>query len=85
MSSCRGLQHAQLLNRLVLVLYEYMITFGDEVAVVWRRKLRGGPLLLLTTRYAMVILAAIALVPVKNLGPIAVRPDNNILSCNMLI
>jgi hypothetical protein len=65
------------------VFYEYIITFGAEVAVVWKRKVRGGPLLLLMTRYAMVTLAAIALVPVEHLGPTAIRPDHDRLLCNM--
>ncbi|GJE96341.1 hypothetical protein PsYK624_125350 [Phanerochaete sordida] len=40
---------------LCLVAYEYIITFGQEVAVVWRRKLSVVSVLLLGTRWLMVV------------------------------
>ncbi|EKM56312.1 uncharacterized protein PHACADRAFT_92217, partial [Phanerochaete carnosa HHB-10118-sp] len=38
-----------------LVVYEYIITFNQEVAVIWRRKFSLASVLLITTRWIMVL------------------------------
>ena len=40
---------------LVLVIYEYLITLDREVQTVWCRKWTASSLLLLSTRWAMVL------------------------------
>ena len=46
-----------------LVAYEYIITFDQEVAQVWMRKTTATALLLLSTRWIMVLGPLINIVP----------------------
>ncbi|GJE88910.1 hypothetical protein PsYK624_049980 [Phanerochaete sordida] len=39
-----------------LVVYEYIITFGQEVETVWRRKMNVTSLLIVTTRWVLVLI-----------------------------
>lgn len=44
-------------------MYEYLITLGDEVDVVWSRPWTGASVLLLSTRWTMLLSAAVDLAP----------------------
>ena len=46
-----------------LVAYEYIITFDQEVAQVWMRKLTATSFLLLSTRWIMVLSPLIGIIP----------------------
>ena len=46
-----------------LVAYEYLITFHEEVATVWKRKLTATSLLLLSTRYVLILTQILTFVP----------------------
>ena len=46
-----------------MIVYEYIITFDQEVATVWQRKFTLTSILLLSTRYALVLLEILALLP----------------------
>ena len=48
---------------LVLVLYEYLITFPDEICVVWERPWTLGSVLLLSVRWNMVVNSFLDLIP----------------------
>lgn len=50
----------------LLPIYEFVITFDQEVAAVWLRdrKLSLGAVLLVSTRWCMVLLAIMSLTPV---------------------
>ncbi|EKM57500.1 uncharacterized protein PHACADRAFT_26171 [Phanerochaete carnosa HHB-10118-sp] len=39
----------------VILFWDYIITFGDEINLVWRRKLTGATILFLLNRYASLI------------------------------
>lgn len=57
---------AYLLNScLVLIVYEYVITFGDEVVTVWKRKMNATSLLLISVRWAMLFNAILMHIPAK--------------------
>lgn len=60
----------------MLPLYEFAITFDQEIAAVWNRekKLSAGSFLLVSTRWCMVLSAVLALLP----GNMTVRDS---LSC----
>lgn len=45
---------------LALTFYEYAITFSQEVATVWRRRLTATSILLITTRWTLVLNAALS-------------------------
>ena len=47
----------------VLVAYEYIITFDQEVAQVWMRKPTATSFLLLSTRWIMVLGPLISIIP----------------------
>ena len=47
----------------VLLVYEYVITFEEEVSLAWRKRPTATSILLLTTRWAMVAYCAIGLSP----------------------
>jgi hypothetical protein len=46
-----------------LVAYEYIITFDQEVAQVWKRKPTATSFLLLSTRWIMVLGPLIGIIP----------------------
>ena len=46
-----------------LVVYEYIITFNQEVAQVWKRRPTATALLLLSTRWIMVLGPLIDILP----------------------
>ena len=46
-----------------LVAYEYIITFDQEVAQVWMRKLTATSFLLLSTRWIMVLGSLMNIIP----------------------
>lgn len=48
-----------LLAWLALVIYEFIITFEHEVAIVWRRKLSMTSILLAVIRWSMVVNAVL--------------------------
>lgn len=50
-----------------LAFYEYLITVDQEVSYVWKRKVSIASLLLLTTRYVMVLQTVLALIQPKTL------------------
>ncbi|GJE93847.1 hypothetical protein PsYK624_100110 [Phanerochaete sordida] len=55
---------AYILNScLVLIVYEYVITFGDEVHTVWNRKMNATSLLLISVRWMMLFNAILMHVP----------------------
>ncbi|EKM48194.1 uncharacterized protein PHACADRAFT_214913 [Phanerochaete carnosa HHB-10118-sp] len=66
---------------LALVVYEYLITFDQEVAIVWRRKITLTSAFLVILRWAMVVNAIIAnIVPSTDLGcKIANRLENVVI------
>ena len=41
-------------------MYEYIITFGQEVETVWRRKMNVTSLLVVTTRWVLVLIQVTA-------------------------
>lgn len=43
--------------------YEYLITFGEEVAVVWQRPWTATSVLLVSTRWVVVLTNVTGLVP----------------------
>lgn len=45
---------------IALVVYEYIITFSDEIQTVWKRRLTATSFLLLTIRWVMVANVAVA-------------------------
>lgn len=45
---------------LALTFYEYAITFSQEIATVWRRRLTATSILLITTRWTLVLNAALS-------------------------
>ncbi|GJE98324.1 hypothetical protein PsYK624_145520 [Phanerochaete sordida] len=51
-----------------LVVYEFVITFDQEIAVGWRRKFTATSLLLLSTRWLMVLGPIVTFVPVGPTG-----------------
>ncbi|EKM51717.1 uncharacterized protein PHACADRAFT_102465 [Phanerochaete carnosa HHB-10118-sp] len=61
---------ADTLPRSALVVYEYLITFDQEVAIVWRKKITLTSAFLVIIRWAMVVNAIIAnIVPSTDLVP----------------
>ncbi|GJE98353.1 hypothetical protein PsYK624_145810 [Phanerochaete sordida] len=46
-----------------LAVYEYVVTFDQEVVCVWRRKFSATSLLLLSTRWVMVLYQATGILP----------------------
>ncbi|GJE98350.1 hypothetical protein PsYK624_145780 [Phanerochaete sordida] len=48
---------------LALVAYEYVVTFDQEVACVWQRKFSAASLLLLSTRWVMLLYQIAAIIP----------------------
>jgi hypothetical protein len=46
-----------------LTIYEYIITTGDEVATVWRRKLNISSVFLLSVRWTMVVNVLVYVLP----------------------
>lgn len=48
---------------LAVLVYEYIITFDDEVSTIWRRRWTAPSILLLTTRWNMMIQAVINFAP----------------------
>lgn len=67
---CRILSVVIILNNLrvlpvLLPVYDCIITFDQEIAVVWRRdgKLSLGSILIVSTRWRMVMGSAVSLVP----------------------
>ena len=52
----------------VLVLYEYLITVDRELQAVWQRRWTATSLLLLSTRWVMVVNAIVELFPVASLN-----------------
>ena len=47
----------------VLAIYEYIITAGDEINIVWRRKFNISSSFLLSVRWIMVINAVVQIYP----------------------
>ncbi|KAJ8455327.1 hypothetical protein ONZ51_g12509 [Trametes cubensis] len=47
----------------VFVLYEYLITFDDEVECVWRRKFTWARLILILNRYIALLLFLLSITP----------------------
>lgn len=48
---------------IALVAYEYFITFGQEIASMWRRGLNGATILFFLNRYLMVLSVILVYVP----------------------
>ena len=46
-----------------IITYEYLITFQQEIAVVWRRRLTATSLLLLSTRYTLMLTQLMDYIP----------------------
>lgn len=51
------------LEVVAFILYDHLITFGQEVRAVWQRKFSAVSLLIVSTRWALVIHAIIVLLP----------------------
>ncbi|GJE96338.1 hypothetical protein PsYK624_125320 [Phanerochaete sordida] len=49
--------------QLAVAAYEYIITFDQEVSIVWNRKLNAVSLLLVITRWLMVVEPILAFIP----------------------
>ncbi|THG92468.1 hypothetical protein EW026_g8443, partial [Hermanssonia centrifuga] len=49
-----------------LVAYEYIITIGAEVSLIWRRAWTGAVWLFIANRYLMVVSAAVETIPVNS-------------------
>lgn len=47
----------------MILVYDYVLTFAQEVTTVWRRKMTATSLLLVTTRWVMVLQAVVQFVP----------------------
>jgi hypothetical protein len=47
----------------VLVLYEYAITFDQEVSTIWKRRFTATSILLLSTRWVLVLSVILQLMP----------------------
>ena len=52
-----------LIHHAGLVIYEYVISFDQEIMHVWTRKLTATSFLLLSTRWVMVLIQILDLVP----------------------
>lgn len=52
-----------LLRFTVLLAYEYVVTFGDEVALVWKKRATVTSILFISVRWTMVAYAIIGLTP----------------------
>lgn len=48
---------------LAWILYEYFITFDQEVAAVWQRKLTGPSVLLLLERWSLLLQSVMNVIP----------------------
>ena len=67
------------MERLAVVIYEYLITIDREVETIWRRRWTASSLLLLSTRWVMVL---------SFMLPFATPPPNvsyliNAATCNL--
>ena len=60
--SCKQFKHAFTLP-LVLVLYEYLITFPDEIRLVWKKPWTLASVLLLSVRWNMVVNSLLDFIP----------------------
>ena len=58
----RQFKHALTLP-LVLILYEYLITFPDEIRLVWKRPWTLASVLLLSVRWNMVVNSLVDFIP----------------------
>ena len=45
----------------VILFYDYLITFGDEVQLFWRRKWTGATVLFILNRYIVLLVHIISL------------------------
>jgi hypothetical protein len=50
-------------NPAVLVLYEYVITFEQEVSTIWKRRFTATSILLLSTRWVLVLSQIVPFIP----------------------
>lgn len=49
-----------------LVAYEYLITFGEEVTLVWQNKWTGATVLFVSNRYLMLLTTILDVVPLNS-------------------